>query len=163
MNAVVSDLRRWDDREMSRRTDPVAQWGRCLFEQQKGPVRWAADVLDAASAILGKTPEIEAALVLAGDRDQWMHGRAVFELIRGRGLDKDKPLTAREHLLFRLAELVGKLAHNTAGPPPFFDYHAGWQVGSIAHRLAIDVQDPVLCDRLVAALGGWPRISPATA
>jgi deoxyribonuclease V len=118
---------------------------------------WAGGVLEAASVTLGKFPEIQAALALAVDSTQWPEGRAVFDQIRQRGLDKDKPLTAAEDLCFRLAELVAKLAHNAAGPPPPFDYHAGWQVGPIAYRLAGELKDPALRQRLAAALDGWPE------
>lgn len=72
---------------------------------------WAGGVLEAASVTLGKSPKIQAALALAVDSTQWPEGRAVFDRIRQRGLDKDKPLTAAEDLCFRLAELVANLAH----------------------------------------------------
>ncbi|WP_405541185.1 hypothetical protein OG478_01145 [Streptomyces phaeochromogenes] len=142
---------------MSGSADRIALWGRSLFERQRDPVVWAGGVLEAASVTLGKSPEIQAALALAVDSTQWPEGRAVFDRIRQRGLDQDKPLTAAEDLCFRLAELVAKLAHNAAGPPPPFDYHAGWQVGPIAYRVAGELKDPALRRRLAAALGGWPE------
>ena len=110
---------------------------------------------------LGKVPEIEAALEMAADQTQWSRGRALFDLVRRSSLGReDRPA---EQLLFRLAELVGKLAHNAAGPFPHFDHHAGWQIGPIAYRLAAEVQDPALQDRLASALGSWPTIEPGTA
>ncbi|MGW6739183.1 hypothetical protein ACWGDX_00225 [Streptomyces sp. NPDC055025] len=142
---------------MSGTTNAVSSWGRSLFERQQDPVRWAGTVLDAAAASLGRTPEIEAALALAGDESRWAGGRGVFDLIRKRSLDAERPLTVQEELLFRLAELVGKLAHNSAGPYPHFDHHVGRQVGPITYRLAHEVQDPALTHRLAAALGSWPN------
>ncbi|MGW2717084.1 hypothetical protein [Streptomyces sp. NPDC001492] len=52
----------------------------------------------------------------------------------------------RQRILFRLAELVGKVAHNEAGPPPFFDHHTGWQIGPLA----------CVRDRIADALGERP-------
>ncbi|MEU7295201.1 hypothetical protein AB0A76_18605 [Streptomyces exfoliatus] len=141
---------------MSGSVDWLAQWGRSLFERQRVPVEWAGKVVEAASVHLGKPAEIEAAVALAQDRTQWPTGRAVFDETRRRGLAPNQPFTAAESLYFRLAELVAKLAHNAAGPPPPFDYHAGWQVGPIAYRLALEVGDPALRDHLAAALGDWP-------
>lgn len=48
-------------------------------------------------------------------------------------------------------------------PYPHFDHHAGWQIGPIAYRLASEVQDPALQDRLASALGGWPATGPGAA
>ena len=117
---------------------------------------WAGRVLDAAAQGLGRTPEIEAALELAGDRDRWSRGREVFEQVRGRGTEAWAQPTEELRLLVRLAEVVGKLAHNEAGPPPFFDHHAGWQIGPLAVRLATAAQDAATRDRIAEALGDWP-------
>ncbi|MFI5809244.1 hypothetical protein [Streptomyces sp. NPDC051561] len=136
--------------------DWLAWWGRSLFEGQREPVVWAGRVLGAAAVHLGKPVEIEAAMALAADRTQWPTGRAVFDQIRRRGLASGESFAATESLYFRLAELVAKLAHNAAGSPPPFDYHAGWQVGPVAYRLAVEVGDPGMRDRLAAALGDWP-------
>ncbi|WP_051753808.1 hypothetical protein [Streptomyces achromogenes] len=139
----------------------IRQWGRSLFERQQHPVAWAGRVLEAASLSLGRTPEIEAALEMAADRTQWSRGRDLFERVRLRSLDSaERPA---EQLLFGLAELVGKLAHNAAGPHPHFDHHAGWQIGPIAYRLAAEAQDPALRNRLVSVLGSWPTIESGTA
>ncbi|WP_369228769.1 hypothetical protein AB5J56_00100 [Streptomyces sp. R21] len=139
----------------------IRQWGRSLFERQQRPVTWAGHVLEAASMSLGRAPEIEAALEMAADQTQWGRGRELFDLVRRSSLGmEDRPA---EQLFFRLAELVGKLAHNAAGPFPHFDHHAGWQIGPIAYRLAAEVQDPALQDRLASALGSWPTIEPGTA
>ncbi|WP_143668383.1 hypothetical protein [Streptomyces sp. f150] len=107
----------------SDRTNEIHQWGRSLFERQQQPVTWAAHVLEAASLSLGRTPEIEAALEMAADRTQWGRGRELFDRVRRSSLSSEDRLT--EQLVFRLAELVGKLAHNAAGPYPHFDHHAG--------------------------------------
>ncbi|MFD8110706.1 hypothetical protein [Streptomyces microflavus] len=145
----------------SDRTTEIHQWGRSLFERQQQPVTWAGHVLEAASLSLGRTPEIEAALEMAADQMQWGHGRELFDRVHRSSLSsEDRPA---EHLVLRLAELVGKLAHNVAGPYPHFDHHAGWQIGPIAYRLASEVQDPALQDRLASALGGWPATGPGTA
>ncbi|MCX5359391.1 hypothetical protein OG864_11840 [Streptomyces sp. NBC_00124] len=45
-------------------------------------------------------------------------------------------------LLYRLAESVAKVAHNAAGPPPYFDHEAGWQIGPVARRIAATAQAP---------------------
>ncbi|MFF9024449.1 hypothetical protein [Streptomyces eurythermus] len=139
----------------------IRQWGRSLFERQQHPVTWAGRVLEAASLSLGRTPEIEAALEMAADQTQWSHGRDLFERVRRSSLDSaEQPAP---ELLSRLAELVGKLAHNAAGPFPHFDHHAGWQIGPIAYRLAVETQDPALRNRLASVLGSWPTIEPGTA
>ncbi len=132
----------------------MRQWGRSLFEQQRHPVTWAGHVLEAASPRLDRTPEIEAALEMAADQAQWSRGRELFDLVRHSSL-RGENLPA-EQLLFRLAELVGKLAHNVAGPPPHFDHHAGWQIGPIAYRLAVEARDPAFQVRVATALGSWP-------
>lgn len=136
--------------------DPTRSWGRTLYERRRDPVTWAGRVLGAAAEGLGRTPEIEAALELAADRDRWSQGREVFELVRrGAPLPAEQP-TTEQLLLFRLAELVAKVAHNAAGPSPFFDHHAGWDIGPLAHRLALASHDTVVRDRIAAALGEWP-------
>ncbi|MFC8660751.1 hypothetical protein [Streptomyces sp. NPDC057199] len=140
---------------MSGSADWLACWGHSLFERQQEPVVWAGKVLEAAAIHQDKPGEIEAAMALAADRTQWPTGRAVFDEIRRRGLAPNQPFTTAESLYFRLAELVAKLAHNAAEPPPF-DYHAGWQVGPIAYRLAVEVGEPEMRGRLAAALGDWP-------
>ncbi|MGW1208053.1 hypothetical protein ACWD5F_00270 [Streptomyces sp. NPDC002499] len=145
----------------SDRANDIHQWGRSLFERQQHPVTWAGHVLEAASLSLGRTPEVEAALEMAADQTQWSRGRELFDRVRLSSLGGEDRLA--EHLVFRLAELVGKLAHNVAGPYPHFDHHAGWQIGPIAYRLASEVQDPALQDRLASALGGWPATGPGTA
>ena len=134
--------------------DPTRSWGRTLFERQTDPVTWAGHVLRAAAPGQGRAPEIEAALEFAGDRDRWSHGREVFELVR-RGWADEEQFTPEQRIVFRLAELVGKVAHNEAGPPPFFDHHAGWQIGPLAWRLAA-AADPAVRDRIADALGERP-------
>lgn len=132
------------------RADKRRSWGRTLFEAQRNPVAWAGRVLEAAVAEGDRTPELDAVLAMAADRDEWSRGSELFGRVRGAGID------AENQLVFRLAELVGKLAHNAAGPPPYFDYHAGWEIGPLACRLAAASEDPALRDRLEAALGDWP-------
>lgn len=136
--------------------DPTRTWGRSLFERQPLPVTWAGRVLAAAAEGLDRTPEIDAAVALASDRDAWSRGREVFGLVRGRGLAAWEHPTEQQRLLVRLAELVGKLAHNEAGPPPFFDHHVGWDVGPVAFRLATAASDPSVRRRIAEALGDWP-------
>ncbi|WP_367319539.1 hypothetical protein [Streptomyces sp. HUAS ZL42] len=55
-------------------------------------------------------------------------------------------------MLFRLAGLVAEVAHNAAGPSPFFDHHAGWGIGPLAHRLAIAAHHTAVRDRVAARL-----------
>ncbi len=110
---------------------------------------WAGRVLAAAAGEGHRTPEIDAVLAVAGDRDRWHEGREVFGEVRGAGIH------AEDQLLFRLAELVAKLAHNAAGPAPYFDYHAGWEIGPLACRIAAASGDPAARQRLEAALGEW--------
>ncbi|MEY9996017.1 deoxyribonuclease V [Streptomyces sp. V4I8] len=141
--------------------DPTRTWGRSVFERQPLPVSWAGRVLAAAAEGLGRTPEIDAAVELAADRTWWSQGREVFELVRGRGHDAWEHPTEQQRLLLRLAELVGKVAHNEAGPAPFFDHHAGWQIGPIAVRLAVSAPDPSVRDRIAEALGDWPSTDDA--
>lgn len=129
--------------------DPERSWGRAVYERQADPVSWAGRVLEAVARGSARTPEIDAAVALAGDREQWHRGREVFELIRsGTPLDG---LTTEQRSLFRLAELVAKVAHNAAGPPPYFDHHAGWQIGPLARLIAAD--DPETHARVAAVLG----------
>jgi deoxyribonuclease V len=136
------------------RSNDLYAWGRALFERQPHPVTWAGRVLEAADFGPGGAPEIQAALELAADPARWSRGRDVFDLVRQGGARYEgRPA---EQLLFRLAEIVGKLAHNVAGPYPHFDHHAGRQVGPLACRLAAEVRDPAPQRRLAAALGDWP-------
>jgi len=107
-------------------------------------------VLEAAVAGGHRAPEIDAVLAMAADRDEWSRGDELFGRVRGAGIG------AEDQLVFRLAELVAKLAHNAAGRPPYFDYHAGWEIGPLACRIAAASPDPTLRDRLEAALGDWP-------
>lgn len=141
--------------------DPTRTWGRSLFERQPLPVAWAGRVLAAAAEGVGRTPEIDAVVELAGDRDRWSRGGEVFELVRGRGPDAWQHPTEQQRLLVRLAELVGKVAHNEAGPPPFYDHHAGWQIGPLAVRIAASASDPSVRDRIAEALGDWPETGDA--
>ncbi len=129
------------------RTDRSRSWGRTLFERQRDPVRWAGRVLEAAVAGGPRRPEIVAALDTASDRDRWSGGRAVFERLRAASV------AAEERSVFRLAELVAKVAHNTAGPAPYFDHSAGWAIGPLAERIAAEARDPAVRVRLEAALG----------
>ncbi|MFH8612847.1 hypothetical protein ACH4D5_35780 [Streptomyces sp. NPDC018029] len=139
----------------------IGQWGRSLFERQRQPVAWAGQVLEAAVLSLGRTPEIDAALEMASDSTQWSQGRDLCDRVRRSSLEGER--RTAEYLLLGLAELVGKLAHNEAGPYPHFDRHAGWQIGPLAYRLAVEVQDPALQDRLASALGSWPRAEQGAA
>ncbi|PWI14104.1 hypothetical protein DI272_07990 [Streptomyces sp. Act143] len=73
----------------------------------------------------------------------------MFERIRsGAPLDG---LTAEQQALFRLAELVAEVAHNAAGPPPYFNHHAGWRIGPLARLAAAG--DPGTHARVEAVLG----------
>lgn len=141
--------------------DPSWSWGRSLFERQLYPLFWAARVLEAAAGGPGRTPEIDAALRLAGDRDAWSRGSEVFGLVRKWGLAPGDRITEEERLLHRLAELVAKLAHNAAGPPPFYDPHVGWEIGPLAVRIAAAAYDPAVRDRVETALGDWPPADAA--
>ncbi|TPQ22157.1 hypothetical protein [Streptomyces sporangiiformans] len=130
-------------------------WGRNLFQQQQEPVLWAGSVLGAAARKMGRSPEIDEALILAEREDQWPRGREVFDRIRRRSLSREDPLTEEHALYFALAELVAKLAHNAAGQRPPFDHDSGWRVGPTAYRLAGATDDPELHEDLTRALGGW--------
>ncbi|CCK26075.1 Endonuclease V [Streptomyces davaonensis JCM 4913] len=132
------------------RADRSRSWGRTLYERQRDPVTWAGRVLAAAAGEGPRSPAIEAVLAMAADRDQWSRGTELFGRARGAGIH------AEDQLLFRLAELVAKLAHNAAGEPPYYDYHAGWAIGPLACRIAAASPDPALRHRLEAALGDWP-------
>lgn len=114
---------------------------------------WAGRVLAAVAQEWGLTPEIDAALELAGDREQWHRGSEVFGVVRGRPFTGEEQLSAEQELLFRIAEIVAKIAYNAAGPPPYYDYHAGWRIGPLARRIAEATQDPAARDRIEAALG----------
>ncbi|MFE6359268.1 hypothetical protein ACFVP3_04545 [Streptomyces sp. NPDC057806] len=89
----------------------------------------------------------DAVLAMAADRDEWTRGRELFDRVRAAGVG------AEDQSVLRLAELVAKVAHNTAGPPPYFDHHAGWDIGPLACRIAAASADPALRARLEAALG----------
>ncbi|PSM39081.1 hypothetical protein C6Y14_34315 [Streptomyces dioscori] len=132
-------------------------WGRNLFQQQQDPVVWAGSVLAAAARRMGRSPEIDEALILAEREDQWPRGREVFDRIRRRSLNREDPLTEEHALYFALAELVTKLAHNAAGQRPPFDHDSGWRVGPTAYRLARATDDPELHQDLTQTLGGWPQ------
>lgn len=136
--------------------DPTVSWGRSVFERRRDPVTWAGGVLAAAVEGAAPAPEISAVLDLVADRDRWSDGRQVFEQVRAAipiGAD-----AAGEHryLLGLLAELVAKLAHNEAGPAPFFDHHTGWRIAPLAVRLAEAGGDPAVRSRIAEALGEWP-------
>jgi deoxyribonuclease V len=123
--------------------------GRTVYERQADPVTWAGRVLDAVAQGPYRTPEIEAALHLAGDRDQWHRGREVFDEVRAgppfEGLGEE------QRAVFGIAEIVAKVAHNAAGPAPYFDHHAGWRIAPLAHR--VTAADPGLRARVDAVLG----------
>lgn len=136
--------------------DPARSWGRSLFERQSAPVTWAGQVLEAAAGRSDRTPEVTAALELARDFARWNQGRELFALVRGSGAVDEAGLPEERRIVLRLAELVGKVAHNTAGAPPYFDHHAGWQIGPLARRLAELTQDPAVRDRIQEALGERP-------
>ncbi|WP_329295598.1 hypothetical protein [Streptomyces sp. NBC_01455] len=132
-------------------------WGRNLFQQQQEPVVWAGSVLAAAARKMGRSPEIDEALILAESEDQWPRGRDVFDRIRQRSLSRVDPLAEEHALYLALAELVAKLAHNAAGQRPPFDHDSGWRVGPTAFRLAGATGDPEFHEDLTRALGGWPQ------
>ncbi|MFD5897742.1 hypothetical protein [Streptomyces sp. NPDC060366] len=132
-------------------------WGRNLFQQQQEPVVWAGSVLAAAARKMGRSPEIDEALILAEREDQWPRGREFFDRIRRRSLSSEDPMAEGQVLYFALAELVAKLAHNAAGQRPPFDHDSGWRVGPTAYRLAAATDDPELHQHLTGALGGWPQ------
>ncbi|MEU5097461.1 hypothetical protein [Streptomyces sp. NPDC020996] len=115
---------------------------------------WAGRVFEAAARGTGPAPGVAAAVELA--RDRWSRGREEFELIRGGLAAAGERLTHEQRVLSRLAELVAKVAHNVAGPPPYFDHHAGWQMGLLAWRLATATDDPAVRARIAGALGGTP-------
>jgi len=66
------------------------------------------------------------------------------------------PAGEQRFLLGLLAELVAKLAHNEAGPAPFFDHDTGWRIAPLAVRLAEAGDDPAVRRRIAEALGEWP-------
>lgn len=135
----------------------LRSWGRSRFESQPAPVAWAGQVLRAAHRYLGDFPEVDDALLLTETQERWPQAREVFDRLRRRGLDQDAPLTAEQTLLFALAELAAKVAHNAAGMPPLFDHDAGWRIGPVAYRLVSATEDPRLQAELTAALGEWPE------
>lgn len=135
--------------------DPERSWGRSVFERQADPLAWAGRVL-AAAAPAPRPREIEAALELAADRERWSRAGEVFTQVRGGLARAEDRLTEAERLSFRIAELIAKVAHNVAGPPPFHDHHAGWRIGPLAVRLADAAPDPAVRERIAAALGEWP-------
>ncbi|MFE7614508.1 hypothetical protein [Streptomyces sp. NPDC057496] len=132
-------------------------WGRSRFESQPAPVAWAGRVLRAASRSLGSFPEVDDALLLAETEERWPQAREVFDRLRRRSLDQDSPLNEEQALLFTLAELVAKVAHNAAGVRPPFDHDSGWRIGLIAYRLISVADDPQLQTELTTALGGRPE------
>ncbi|MEV0095082.1 hypothetical protein [Streptomyces sp. NPDC050738] len=132
-------------------------WGRSRFESQPAPVLWAGRVLRAASQSRGGFPEIDEALLLTDTEEQWAHAREVFDQLRHRSLDKTAPLTEEQSLLFTLAELVAKVAHNAADVRPPFDHDSGWRIGPVAYRLSASADNPQLQGQLTQALGGWPE------
>jgi deoxyribonuclease V len=110
----------------------------------------------AAAAPAPRPPEIEAALELAAERERWSRAGEVFAQVRGGLARAEDRLTEAERLSFRIAELIAKVAHNVAGPPPFYDHDAGWRIGPLAVRLAAAAPDPAVRERVAAALGEWP-------
>lgn len=136
--------------------DPARDWGRTVYEGRRDPVAWAGRVLAAAAGPGPRPPEIEAALELAADPLRWSRGREVFGLVRRGTPLPDERAPETRLLLFRLAELVAEVAHNAAGPAPFFDHHAGWAIGPLAHRLALLTDDGPTRDRIANAVGEWP-------
>ncbi|MEU2631777.1 hypothetical protein [Kitasatospora sp. NPDC007106] len=81
----------------------------------------------------------------------------MFDRLRRRNLDQNAPLNEDQALLFTLAELVAKVAHNAAGVQPPFDHDSGWHIGPVAHRLMSATDDPGLQAELTTALGGRPE------
>ncbi|WP_377266778.1 hypothetical protein [Peterkaempfera sp. SMS 1(5)a] len=134
-------------------------WGRSRFESQATPVAWAGDVLRAASRDIGAFPEVDDALLLAETEERWPRAREVFDRLRRRSLDRRSPLEEDQALLFTLAELVAKVAHNAAGVRPPFDHDSGWRIGPVAFRLLAATSHPQLRAELATALGGLPEDS----
>ncbi|WP_078993026.1 hypothetical protein [Streptomyces sp. MMG1121] len=134
-------------------------WGRSRFEGQPARVAWAGSVLRAASQSFGGFPEVDDALLLADTEERWPQAREVFDRLRRRSLEQDLPLNEEQALLFTLAELVAKVAHNASGARPPFDHDSGWRIGPIAYRLASGTDDPQLRAELTTALGGEPADS----
>ncbi|WP_377273792.1 hypothetical protein [Peterkaempfera sp. SMS 1(5)a] len=96
-------------------------------------------------------------MLLAETEEQWVHARAVFARLRHRSLDTTRPLTEEQFLLFTLAELVAKVAHNAAGVRPPFDHDSGWRIGPVAYRLGEAAGNHQFQGQLAKALGGWPE------
>ncbi len=144
---------------MADQTSPqrLYSWGRSRFESQSAPVVWSGCVLRAASRNPGDFPEVDDALLLAETEERWPQAREVFDRLRRRSLDQNAPLNEEQALLFTLAELVAKVAHNAAGVRPPFDHDSGWRIGPVAHRLMSATDDPRLQAELTTALGGRPE------
>jgi len=132
--------------------DELRLWGRHLYERQDVPLAWAGRVLAAAAATRPGLPGIDDVLDLATDPARWPHAQQAFRQVRQQSLDSaaDEPT----RLLYALAEVVAKLAHNTSGRQPLYDLDVGERIGPLAHRLA--AADPELRERLGSALGGMP-------
>ncbi|WP_225447009.1 hypothetical protein [Streptacidiphilus sp. PB12-B1b] len=114
-------------------------------------------MLRAASRGLGVFPEVDDALLLAEAEEQWPRAREVFDSLRRRSLDQSWPLEEEQALLFTLAELVAKVAHNAAGVRPPFDHDSGWRIGPVAYRLISTTDNPRLRADLTTDLGGRPE------
>ncbi|MFJ9825234.1 hypothetical protein ACIRSU_12795 [Streptomyces sp. NPDC101160] len=144
---------------MDDQTSPqrLYSWGRSRFESQPAPVAWASRVLRSASRNLGNFQEVDDALLLAETEERWPQAREVFDRLRRRSLDQNAPLNEEQALLFTLAELVAKVAHNAAGIRPPFDHDSGWRIGPVAHRLITPTDDPRVQVKLTTALGGRPE------
>lgn len=140
--------------------DPTVSWGRSVFERRRDPVTWAGGVLAAAVEGTAPAPEISAVLDLVADRDRWSDGRQVFAQVRAVIPIGADAAGEQRFLLGLLAELVAKLAHNEAGPAPFFDHDTGWRIAPLAVRLAEAGGDPAVRGRIAEALGEWPPDGP---
>lgn len=140
-------------------TQRLYSWGRSRFEKQPTPVAWAGSVLRAANRNLGDFPEVDNALLLAEAEERWPQAREVFDRLRRRSLDQNGPLNEEQALLFTLAELVAKVAHNAAGMRPPFDHDSGWRIWPVAHRLISITDNPELQCELTTALGEGPEDS----
>ncbi|WP_327720705.1 hypothetical protein OG381_39200 [Streptomyces sp. NBC_00490] len=92
-------------------------------------------------------PETDAALELAGDRERWHQGREVLALIRGREPQAGSVWSGNR---CAASPSCAKVAHNAAGPPPYFEHEAGWQIGPVARPVAATAQDP---DRIEVSRG----------
>ncbi|MEU8773407.1 hypothetical protein [Streptomyces sp. NPDC048606] len=101
-------------------------------------------------------PEVAEAVLLAETEAQWPHAADVFDRLRLRRLDEEAPLSGREDVLFTLAELVAKVAHNASGMFPPYDHDAGWLIAPYADRLIRTTDDLALQSDLTRVLGGRP-------